>query len=83
MNVVIQNLDTLIQLDNVHQWDALPSVYKWIKPQCIEKEINHPTTKDFYTSFCIGRNEYYILSHRTFMVYPTNKEIYNKLKIIP
>lgn len=81
MNIVLRHLESLIQLDNVHKWNALLSVYKWSRFLNDNSGITHPMTKHFYTSFSLGENEYYILDHLTFNVYPVSEKIYQDLKV--
>jgi hypothetical protein len=81
MAAIVQHLDTLIQLDNVHQWDSLLSLYKWKQSQ-IKSEICRPISKEFYTSFCLEGNEYYLLEYDTFKVYPTDRKTYLNLKLV-
>lgn len=82
IKITISNLDMLIHPDNVHQWDALLSLYKWKKHEKMFQKTNYPISKQFYTSFKIGKNEFYILNHQTFMVYPTDEKTYHKLRIV-
>ncbi|GEM_PF-2828115 len=83
INTVVKNLDTLIQPESVHQWDALLSIYKWKNNNNELDTFKQPVTKKFYTSFSISKNEFYILNHKSFMVFPTDEKTYNKLKISP
>jgi hypothetical protein len=75
---LINNLSSLLDISNIHKWDALVSVYQWF---VIEKESKSfdKSSVDLYVPFYFDM-QYYALDKKCFVVYPINKKMYLHLQ---
>lgn len=77
-SIILDNLTSLVTLRNIHQWDALVSVYQWFVVDENDVEFDE-TVPHQYIPFVLG-HEFYALNRDNFMVHCIDKKKYNGLR---
>lgn len=75
---ILNNLDSLLTISNIYQWDALVSVYQWFDVDDNYAEFDE-SIPQLYIPFILER-EFYALNRNNFMVYCIDKKKYNDLR---